>query len=73
MDRDHTERFHGAYAELARSRSIALIPDFLPGVPGDPELTLPDGLHPNERGVERIVQTVLPAIRPLMDASRNQA
>lgn len=63
MDGDHTERFHAAYADLASSRNIVLIPDFLPGIPGDPECTLPDGLHPNEAGVERIVRTVLPYLR----------
>lgn len=64
MDGDYSERFHAAYSELASSRDIALIPDFLPGIPGDPECTLPDGLHPNEGGVERIVQTVVPHLRP---------
>jgi acyl-CoA thioesterase-1 len=69
MDGDYTERFHGAYADLARSRNIVLIPDFLPGIPGDPQFTLPDGLHPNETGVERIVRTVLPYLQPFTAAS----
>ena len=60
MDGDYSERFHAAYSELASSRNIPLVSDFLPGIPGDPEYTLPDGLHPNEAGVERIVRTVVP-------------
>lgn len=69
MDRDYSQRFHAAYADLARSQNIVLIPDFLPGIPGDPDFTLPDGLHPNERGAERIVRTVLPYLQPFITAS----
>ncbi len=66
MDGDYTERFHRMYEELAKSRHIALVPDFLPGIPGDPDHTLPDGLHPNEAGTEHIVHTVLPFLRPFL-------
>ncbi len=69
MDSDYSQRFHAEYADLAQSKNITLIPDFLPGIPGDPDLTLPDGLHPNERGAERIVRTVLPYLQPFLAAS----
>jgi acyl-CoA thioesterase-1 len=73
MDEDHTKRFHAAYADLAQSRNITLVPDFLPDIPGDPELTLPDGLHPNEAGIEQIVRTVLPYLRPFLVASSEKS
>ena len=60
-------RFHGLYQELAREKQVPLMPDFLPGIPGNLKLTLPDGLHPNEAGVDAIVAAILPVLRPMID------
>ncbi len=65
-DEDYSMRFHKAFDELAKSKGISFLPDFLPGIPGNPELTLPDGIHPNESGVDRMVENILPGLRPLM-------
>ncbi len=54
------------YARLAREYDALLYPFFLEGVAGDPTLNLPDGLHPNGRGVERIVEGILPVVRELL-------
>lgn len=64
---DYTRSFHAIYTELSRSRQVPLIPDFMPGIPQNPSLTLPDGIHPNEKGVDRIVEHVLPYLRVLLE------
>ena len=64
---EYDARFHSLYQELAREKNVPLMPDFLPGIPGNLELTLPDGLHPNEAGVDAIVVATLPTLRPLLD------
>ncbi len=56
-------RFHTVYSELARKYNLPLIPDFLQGIVGHPDLTQWDRLHPNLQGMERIVQGALPLIR----------
>ena len=64
---EYDARFHNLYQELAREKQVPLMPDFLPGIPGNLELTLPDGLHPNEAGVDAIVAATLPVLRPMLD------
>ena len=55
---------HRAFKQAARSCSVPLLEDFMPGIPGNPDLTLSDGIHPNERGVDKMVENILPLILP---------
>jgi len=48
---------------------VPLYPFFLEGVAGDRNLLLPDGMHPNPQGVEKIVRNILPAVEALLKAS----
>lgn len=66
MGRRYGEEFAGVYAELARARNLAFYPFFLEGVAGDPALNLPDGLHPNPRGVREIVRRMLPDVEAFL-------
>ncbi|WP_291323433.1 arylesterase [Desulfonatronospira sp.] len=59
----YDEDFHKIYREIASSRQVPLCPDFLPGIPQNPELTLPDGVHPNDAGTQKIVEHILPAVK----------
>lgn len=52
--------FDAIYPDLSRRYDVPLYPFFLEGVAGDRTLTLPDGLHPNAAGVERIVDGFAP-------------
>jgi acyl-CoA thioesterase-1 len=63
---DYTSGFESLFPELARERDVALIPFLLDGVAAQPELNLPDGIHPNARGYERVVENVLPVLLPLL-------
>jgi acyl-CoA thioesterase-1 len=58
--------FDRIYPELARAHGVALYPFFLDGVAMDPELNQPDGLHPNARGVARIVERIAPRVKELL-------
>ncbi|WP_034621406.1 arylesterase [Desulfovermiculus halophilus] len=62
------EEFNALYPELARTYDLTLFPDFLGRVAGDPELTLPDGLHPNARGIAWIVNRLAPVVRAVLEA-----
>jgi acyl-CoA thioesterase I len=63
---DYSMKFHKVFENLAQSKGVDFAPDFMPGIPGNPDLTLPDGIHPNESGVERIVEHILPVLRSML-------
>ena len=60
---DYRRPFDAMYPALARRYSLPLYPFFLDGVAGNRALIQADGLHPNPRGVDIIVQRILPAVR----------
>ena len=60
MGRDYVAAFNPIYADLAKKYDAALYPFFLDGVITDSSLMLPDGLHPNEKGIDKIVEKVAP-------------
>lgn len=64
---DYVTDFRAMYAELARKHDVALYPFFLDGVVLDGSLTLPDGLHPTEKGVARVVERILPSVEALIE------
>jgi len=71
LGRDYERAFNAIYPSLARKHGVPFYPFFLDGVAGNPELLLPDGMHPNERGVAEIVRRILPAVeRALTEAAR---
>jgi len=54
--------FNRIYVELAQKHELVFYHFFLDGVAGEPALNLPDGIHPNEKGVEEIVSRIYPSI-----------
>lgn len=67
---DYARTFDAMYAELAQKHGALLYPFFLDGVALDPALNLGDGLHPNAKGVTRIVESILPAAEQLIERAR---
>lgn len=55
--------FEKVYNDLKKDKKIKMIPFLLKGVGGEPSLNLADGIHPNEKGHEKIAQTVFEAIK----------
>lgn len=50
--------FHDVYPELAKKHEVPLVPFILEGVGGEPDLNLPDGIHPNAKGHTIIAETM---------------
>ena len=63
MGVEYTQEFDPIYTQLAEEKSITLLPFLLEGVAGDPDLNLPDRIHPNEQGHERIAELVFPLVQ----------
>ncbi|MBG3877432.1 arylesterase [Desulfovibrio oxamicus] len=68
MGPDYTRRFDAVYPELAAQYGLTLYPFFLDGVALDRSLNLPDGMHPNPKGVQVIVERMLPVVERELDA-----
>jgi acyl-CoA thioesterase-1 len=59
---DYASAFDAIYPRLAEKHQVALYPFFLDGVAADKALLLEDGMHPNEAGIERMVERAKPAV-----------
>jgi acyl-CoA thioesterase-1 len=63
---DYARRFEAVYPELAARFDAALVPFLLAGVAGDPELNLPDGIHPTAEGHRLLAESLWPVLEPLL-------
>lgn len=66
MGQEYTDEFKGIYPEVAAEKNVTLIPFLLEGVAGNPELNLPDGIHPTEAGHKIVFETIWPYIKELI-------
>jgi acyl-CoA thioesterase-1 len=60
-------KFDAVYRTLAEKHGVPLYPFLLDGVATDPALNQGDGIHPNARGVDVIVERILPFITKGLD------
>lgn len=67
---DYATAFNPIYPRLAMRYDVPLYPFFLEGIMGDESQHLPDGLHPNAKGVDTIVSHILPSVDALLDGVR---
>lgn len=54
--------YAGLYKDLAKEYKVPLYPYFLKDVAMDKSLNLPDGMHPNEKGIAVMVDNIAPHI-----------
>jgi acyl-CoA thioesterase I len=62
----YVKAFDGMYADLAKEHGTALYPFFLEGVALKDGLNLPDGLHPNAKGIAVVVERIMPSVEALI-------
>lgn len=67
---EYVRAFDGMYPELAKTHDVLLYPFFLDGIALDSKLNLPDGMHPNPRGVAEITKRILPTVEQLIGRVR---
>jgi len=63
---DYIGAFEQVYPTLASKHKVTLIPFFLEGAAGKPELNLEDGIHPNEAGYRYVTANVLKYLEPML-------
>ncbi len=65
----YSEKFYAIYQELSDRYALSLIPFILENVALDPELMLPDGIHPNAAGQRILLDNVWPVLTRELDIS----
>jgi acyl-CoA thioesterase-1 len=63
---DYLGEFGGIFAPLAQKNRVTLIPFFLAGVGGNPELNQWDQVHPNAAGQRVLAENVWRVVEPLL-------
>ena len=64
---DYAADFDRIYPALAARHEILLYPFFLDGVALMVDLNQPDGMHPNQAGVDVIVEKIMPQVKQLIE------
>jgi acyl-CoA thioesterase-1 len=59
--------FTDLYVQLAEELEVAFVPNFLGGVGGEPELNLPDGIHPNPGGHALLADNLAEVLEGLLE------
>ncbi|MGX5848377.1 arylesterase [Mesorhizobium sp. PL10] len=65
---DYQTAFDAIYPKLAAKYDVPLYPFFLDGVAGESGFQLEDRLHPNAKGVDRMVERILPTVEKAIAA-----
>ena len=63
----YTLPFFNTYADLAKKKSLPLVPFLIEGIPQQPELMQNDGIHPRAEAQFMILDNVWPILKPQLD------
>jgi acyl-CoA thioesterase I len=72
MGKEYVDAFHAIYPALAAQYGVLLYPFFLDGVALDDGLMQGDGIHPNAKGVAKIVANMLPKVDELLSQGKSK-
>ena len=62
LGKEYGDAFNGIYPALAKQYGIDLYPFFMEGLIERPDLILDDGIHPNAKGIDLIVEKITPTV-----------
>lgn len=62
----YTNEFRSVYQELASENEVIFMPFILQDVAGNPELNLPDGIHPTVEGHKILAENLWDILKPLL-------
>ncbi|MYM62918.1 arylesterase [Pseudomaricurvus sp. HS19] len=63
----YSNQFQQTYSELAEELEVPLVPFFLDGVAGDPELNQADGMHPTAPAQPRLLENIWPYVEQWLE------
>jgi acyl-CoA thioesterase-1 len=62
----YTSEFREAFPALAKAHQVPLMPFYLDGVAGKPELNIADGIHPNPAGAVIVANNLWRTLEPML-------
>jgi acyl-CoA thioesterase I len=65
----YTAEFRETFPALAKAHKLALMPFYLDGVAGQPDLNIADGIHPNPKGAAIVADNLWRTLEPLLTAA----
>ena len=71
--RDFPKEFRKIYPKLADTYKVNFIPFLLEGVAGEPHLNLPDGIHPNAKGYDKIAEHLWNTLKEIIHEKPNSS
>ena len=60
------KQFEELYKNISRTENVTLLPFLMEGVMDNPDLTMDDGLHPNEEGMTAVAENVWNSLYPYL-------
>jgi acyl-CoA thioesterase-1 len=63
---EYAEAFERIYSDLAAKHKLPIVGFLLEGVAGEAEMNQADGIHPNERGHQRIADNLFRFFQPIL-------
>jgi len=66
---EYAKSFDAVFKKIADKYDVPFYAFFLDGVAQDPALNQPDGIHPNARGVDVVVERIFPFVIKNLDAA----
>ena len=66
----YVQSFHALYEDLAARYRVPLVPFVMMNILGNPQLVLPDQIHPNASGARTIADAIWPYLQPLLKRVR---
>lgn len=73
LGREYESEFNAIFPDLAEKHQVMFYPFFLEGVAADRALNQPDGIHPNRKGVDIIVERILPIVQEALAKAATQS
>lgn len=67
LGKEYGDAFNGIYPDLAQKYGTELYPFFMEGLVSRPDLILEDGIHPNNKGIDLIVENITPSVLSAID------
>jgi acyl-CoA thioesterase-1 len=62
----YAKQFDGLFAKVSKASRLPVVPFLLEGFADRPDYFQADGIHPNERAQPLMLETVWPALKPLL-------
>ncbi len=69
---EYEQQIDEAFKSLANEQDVTLIPFFLEGVAGKPELNQQDGIHPNPEGTRIVAANVYRYLKPMLEEEKKK-